>query len=422
MKTNTTILKNGIRLVTIPMVDNPAVTVLVMVSAGSKYETKELGGISHFLEHMTFKGTTRRPSPLIISTELDSIGADYNAFTGQEYTGYYAKSSPDRLETIVDVLADMYINPLFDEKEMEKEKGVIVEELRMYRDLPQRHVHNVFMQLVYGDQPAGREIGGTEETVKSFTRDHFIKYRDQHYVAEATTIVVAGTFDETKITELISDKFSMMLTNKKMDKEKVNDTQTEPALRIEKRPTDQTHLILGVRTYGVTDAKVPVLKLISGVLGAGLSSRLVQKLREEMGVCYYVNAHNDLYTDHGLFTISAGVDKQRLPEVIQTLIAELNRLKNELISPEELKKTRDYLKGTLQLGLETSDSRAEFAGYQYILKNKFQTPDEITQALEAVTPEMIRDVARDIFVTEHLNLAVIGNVEDEKKIKALLNF
>lgn len=422
MKTNVKILKNGIRLVTIPMVDNPAVTVLVMVSTGSQYETKNVAGISHFLEHMVFKGTTKRPSPLIITTELDSVGSDYNAFTGSEYTGYYAKATPDKLELITDVIADMYVDPIFDPKELEKEKGVIIEELRMYRDLPQRHVHEVFGKLVYGDQPAGRPIIGFEETVQSMTREDFIKYRTEHYVAGATSIFVSGTFDESKIEGLISEKFAKILTGQKLNKEKVVEVQTEAGLAIEVRPSDQTHLVMGVRTYPATDQRVPTLKMLAGVLGAGLSSRLFQKLREEMGVCYYVNAHNDFSTDHGMFAIAAGVDKKRIAEVIQVLISELNRLKTEFVSPDELKKVRDYLAGTLQLGLETSEARAEFAAFQYLLKNSFQTPEEIKEALEKVTPQMIQDVAKDIFVTKHLNLAIVGNVTEPEKIKEILKF
>ena len=184
MQFNKKTLENGLRIITVPMVDNPSVTVLVMVEAGSKYENKETSGLSHFLEHMVFKGTPKRPKAIDISRELDSIGSHYNAFTSQEFTGYYAKADKRHLDTIIDVVSDMYNNPLFDEEEIKKEKGVIVEEIRMYQDLPQQHVQNVFMELLYGDTPAGWNIAGTESNVKSFNRDQFIKYRNDQYLAD----------------------------------------------------------------------------------------------------------------------------------------------------------------------------------------------------------------------------------------------
>ena len=180
MKFSKKVLPNGLRLVTIPMADNPSATVLVMVEAGSKYETKENNGISHFLEHMIFKGTPRRPKASDLSRELDSIGAHYNAFTGQEYTGYYAKADARHLDTVIDIVSDMCQNPLLDQKEIDKERGVIVEEIRMYRDLPQRHVHDVLNRLMHGDQPAGWDIAGTEENVRSFSREMFMTYRAEN--------------------------------------------------------------------------------------------------------------------------------------------------------------------------------------------------------------------------------------------------
>ena len=199
MKFKKTILKNGLKVITIPMTDNPAVTVLVMVETGSKYETKEINGLSHFLEHMVFKGTKKRPKSIDISKELDALGAQYNAFTSQEYTGYYAKVNPKHLDTALDVVSDIYLNSLLDSSEIEKEKGVIVEEIRMYQDMPQRHIHDLFMNLVYGDQPAGWNIAGSEENVKSFNQNHFIKYRKEHYVADATTVIISGSFNEKTI-------------------------------------------------------------------------------------------------------------------------------------------------------------------------------------------------------------------------------
>ena len=244
MKFNETILPNGLKIITIPMAENPAVTVLVMVSTGSKYEKKETNGLSHFLEHMVFKGTPKRPKSIDISRELESLGAQYNAFTAQEYTGYYAKVNPEHIDTALDVVSDIYLNPLLDQVEIEKEKGVIVEEIKMYQDLPHRHVQDLFMNLAYGDQPAGWNIAGTEENVKGFSQADFIKYRKEHYVAEATTVIISGSFDEKSIIEKVSKAFSGISLDKKRNKIVVIQSQTKPEILVNFKETDQAHLVL----------------------------------------------------------------------------------------------------------------------------------------------------------------------------------
>jgi predicted Zn-dependent peptidase len=248
---NKKILPNGLRIITIPMKDTPTVTVLVMVEAGSKYETKDISGLSHFLEHMCFKGTVKRPSALIISRELDSIGSHYNAFTSEEYTGYYAKAASKHAMKILDVVSDIYLNPTFPPAEIEKEKGVIIEEINMYRDLPQRHVQELFMTLLYGDQAVGWGIAGSKETVQSMTQKHFIDYRDSHYVAEATTVIVAGNFDEAAMIAAVEEKFAAIPVSKKIIKAPVNEKQSMPAILSETRSTDQSHIVLGVRAFDI---------------------------------------------------------------------------------------------------------------------------------------------------------------------------
>jgi predicted Zn-dependent peptidase len=275
---NKTVLKNGLNVITVPMKDNPAVTVLVMVSTGSKYENKQTNGLSHFLEHMVFKGTTKRPKSIDISKELESIGAQYNAFTSQEYTGYYAKVNSKDINTALDVVSDIYLNPLLDSKEIEKEKGVIVEEIRMYKDMPHRHIHDLFMNLVYGDQPAGWNIAGTEDNVKSFTREDFVKYRNEHYVAEATTVVVSGSYNEETILVEIERSFSNISNEKKLNKVEVSESQSKPQISLKFKETDQAHLVLGVRSFDVKSKYDHILSVLATLLGRGMSSRLFQKL------------------------------------------------------------------------------------------------------------------------------------------------
>jgi predicted Zn-dependent peptidase len=393
-----------------------------MVETGSEYETKEKNGISHFLEHMCFKGTEKRPTALAISKELDSIGSYYNAFTSEEYTGYFAKSSPKHVHKIFDVVSDLYLNQTFPEQEIEKEKGVIIEEINMYRDLPHRQVQELFSQLLYGDQPAGWQIAGTHETVRNMKREDFIMYRKHHYVPEATTVIIAGNFDEKKINKDIEVTFGSLLKSKKAKKPKVLEHQIAPAIVIEERPTDQAHLVLGVRGFNLKSPHSPVVRVLNAVLGAGMSSRLFQKLREEMGVGYYVRSSYDTYADHGVFSVSVGSDVKRVEEVIQAVLQELLQVKNDLIPEDELQKTKDYLIGTLMLGLESSDAVAEFYGYQEVLRHKLRTPQDIIKEIKSVTAEQIRSIAKKIFVDKHLNLAIVGPVKDREKIKQILHF
>jgi predicted Zn-dependent peptidase len=413
MKFNKQVLKSGLRLITIPMADNPSVTVLVVVETGSKYETKETNGISHFLEHMVFKGTPKRPSASDISRELDSIGAQYNAFTSQEFTGYYAKAASRHIGKIIDVVSDMCINPIFDEKEIAKEKGVIIEELRMYRDLPQKHVQNVMGHLLHGDQPAGWEVIGTEETIKSFTRDTFLKYRNEHYVSKATTVIISGSFDEKDIAGRIEEAFSGVLKGDKKGKLPVKADQKAPAISVEPKETDQTHLVIAVRTFPVLDKRIPVMNVMSAILGGGMSSRLFSRMRDELGICYYIRASHDSLTDHGDLSISAGVDNARVETAIKEILAQCERLKEELVSPEELKKAKDYIAGTIMLELETSDARAEFAGLDEAVKGRIDAPEEVIRKVGEVTSKDVQKLARQIFVNEGLNLALIGRSKKE---------
>ncbi len=402
------------------MPGSPTVTVFVLVEAGSKYEKKEENGISHFLEHMCFKGTTKRPGSSDISTELDAIGASYNAFTSSEYTGYYAKAQYEQVDKVLDIVSDMYLNPTLPQIEIDKEKGVIIEEINMYEDLPQRKVQDVFGALLYGDQPAGRTVLGPKENIKRFSREDFVKYRDAHYVAEATTVIVAGNFSEAKVLSSIKKIFKEAPTREKAGKEKIKEEQTKPEISLFKKDTDQAHLVLGFRTFDLYDKRNRIMQVLLGVLDAGMSSRLFKKLRDEMGVCYYVSAYHDTLTDHGVLQVNAGVDMKRIREVVVVILDELRKLKLELVGPEELNRTKNNLIGSMFLGLETSNSLANFYGFQEIVRDEIKTPEMIKAEIESVTAEEIKELANQIFVNEGLNLAVIGRFEDKHEFEDVL--
>jgi predicted Zn-dependent peptidase len=422
MRFSKKVLKNGLTVVTIPMKDNPTATVLVLVRTGSKYETKKLNGISHFLEHMCFKGTVKRPKAIDISKELDALGSQYNAFTAQEYTGYYAKADARHFRKIFDVVSDIYLNSTFPEAEMEKEKGVIIEEINMYEDMPNRHVQDLLMKLLYGDQPAGWNIAGEKNNILAMKRDDFVKYKKAHYLPGATAIIVAGRVTEKEVMSEVNKIFNITPEGKKAGKLKVKDAQIRPQALVKFKDTDQTHFVLGMRTYDLFSKKNVILSVLGGVLGGGMSSRLFQKLREEMGVGYYVRAYNDAYTDHGFFQISAGVDNKRINEVIKAVLEECNKLKTELVSTEELNKVKECLIGNMKLSLESSDDIANFYGGQELLKREIKSADEKALEIRKVTAKQIQTLAREIFKDNKLNLALIGPFKNKAQFVKMLKF
>lgn len=414
MKFSKKVLNNGLRVITVPMKDNPTVTVLALVETGSKYETKKVNGVSHFLEHMCFKGTIKRPKAIDISKELDALGSQYNAFTAQEYTGYYAKSDARHFVNIFDVVSDIYLNSTFPEIEMEKEKGVIIEEINMYEDMPNRHVQDLMMKLLYKDQPAGWNIAGEKNNILGMKRPDFVKYKQQHYLPEATVLVVAGQVTEREVMKEVTKIFSNVESGKKLNKKKTQDLQNKPEVLIKYKKTDQTHFVLGVRSYDFFDKKSAPLSVLGAILGGGMSSRLFQKLREEMGVGYYVRAYNDAFTDHGFFQISAGVDNKRINEVLQAVLLECRKLKEEIVSDEELNKVKEYLIGNMKLSLESSDDIANFFGGQELLKKEILNLEDKIKEIRKVNAKEIKLLAQDIFQDKKLNLAMIGPFNEEK--------
>ncbi len=407
------ILPTGLRLILIPKPHSFTTTIIVFVEAGSKYETKEINGISHFLEHMCFKGTKKRPRPIDIASELDGLGASYNAFTAQESTWYYIKAPNKDFDHILDIIADMYLNPVFDENEIEKEKGVIIEEINMYEDILPRKVSDLFINLLYGDQPAGWDIAGRKEVIRLLKREDLINYRSKHYLPQATAVIVSGGFEEKDLKEKVECAFSKQRSGEKHSKPKVEENQDKPAELVKFKDSDQTHLVLGFRAFNIFDPRRYVLEVLADILGGGMSSRLFQRIREEMGVAYYVSASTDLYSDHGYIAASAGIQHEQIASVIQAILEEFNRFKNEKVSEAELRRAKDHLVGHLYLSLETSDSLASFYGFQEIIQQKLLSPAEVEAKLRGVTAEEIQTVANELFLNQGLNLAVIGPFKEK---------
>ena len=407
------VLKNGLRLILVPQPQSLATTVLVAVEAGSKYETKDINGLSHFLEHMCFKGTKNRPQHIDIASELDGLGAQYNASTSQESTSYYAKAKNESFDKILEIVADLYLNPLFPADEIEKEKGVIIGEINMYEDLPQRKVSDLFMELLYGDQPAGWDIAGRKEVIRRLTRDDFVKYRGKHYLPPATALVVAGGFDQGKVQEKAEKYFGEMPAGTKEGKLKVVEAQEKPQEKLFYKETDQTHLILGFRAFSIFDKRKYALNLLADILGGSMSSRLFQKIREEMGAGYYVGAYPDFYSDHGIVAMAAGVHHEMVKQVIQAGLGEFVRIRDEKVGEEELQRAKDHLTGNLLLSVETSDALGYFYGAQEIIGLPLKTPKEAAEELQKVTAEEVQGVSQNLFQDGGLNLALIGPFKGE---------
>ncbi len=421
MKFKKTTLPNGLRIITVPVKDSPTVTVMVAVETGSDYEAKEINGISHFLEHMCFKGTIMRPRAIDIASEFDGLGAEHNAFTGGEYTGYYAKGQKKNFIQLLDIVSDMYLNPTFPEAALEKEKGVILQEISRVEDEASRKVQRDIMRLMYGDTPEGRSTLGVPRNIKSFVRDDFVKYRNKHYVAAGTLVIIAGDINEKEVIKYVKKYFSSVSTSKKHKKAKIVEKQDKPQIFIRPKNTDLVEAAFGFRTYKGSDKRNIPLEILSNVLGSGMSSRLFQKLRTDLGICYVVGAGSHVSSDHGALFVVSGLEKKRLEIGIEAIINECKKLKEELISEEELNKTKGYMIGHLYLGLEGTDALADFYLEQEITRKRLETPEEIEKQIRMITAKDVQKVAREVFQNKNLNLALVGDVKSPQGIKKLLS-
>ncbi len=415
-----TTLDNGLRIITVPMADTKTVTVLVLVATGSKYETKEINGISHFLEHMTFKGTSKRSTPLTIVEPLDRIGSQYNAFTGQEYTGYYAKANGRHLDLLLNIVSDITLNPKFEQEEINKERGVIIEEINMYEDNPARKLGDIWTDLLYGDQPAGWDTAGKKEIIAELMRDDFVRYHNDHYVASKTVVIVSGMIERGDIVGKIRKLFKSISGAIGKNKVPVKEFQKKPEARVFYKKTDQTHIALGVRSYCIFDKRRYAADILATILGGGMSSRLFQLLRDKMGAAYYVRTISDESTDTGNFATWAGIDNRRVEEIIRAILDEYQKIKRVKVSAAELTKAKEHLEGSLILGIETSDELASFYGFQEILKREILKPEEVIKKIRAVTAKDVLEAAKDILKSEKLNLAIIGPYKDKKRFATLL--
>ncbi|MFH1840990.1 MAG: pitrilysin family protein [Candidatus Shapirobacteria bacterium] len=407
-------LENGLRVVVASMPQLPSATVMVGAGAGSRYEDPKINGLSHFLEHMAFKGTKKRPTTRAIATEVDGIGGEFNASTDREFTNYFIKAAATHLELAFDILSDMLANSLLKDEEIKREKGVIIEEINMYEDLPQIKVGEVFLRLVYGDTPMGWDIAGTPAIIRQMQRSDFVNYLQRLYYPHNMVVVVAGGVTLAQVKTLAEKYFVLPKKLGKNSKQAIKPDQKRVHIKVVNKKTEQAHFVLGYPAYARSDHRRFAESLLATVLGGGMSSRLFLQIRERRGLAYYVGAGGDYYTDSGVFMARAGVKLAKLDEAVKVTLDELRKAKEKKIGDEELTKAKEMLKGSLILALEDSQEVANRYAHQVILDEKITPPAETLAKIEAVTAEEVQAVAKDLFCPEKLNLAVIGPYEEEK--------
>ncbi len=422
-------LANGLNLITVPVKGTKAVTVLVLLPIGSRYEHKKISGVSHFVEHMLFKGTVKRPTALDISRELEAVGADYNAFTGKEYAGYYVKIDGANQELAFDLLSDMVFNSKMDAKEMAKEKGVIVEELRMYEDTPSMFINLLFDRLLFGDCPLGWDEGGTKETVRALDREALKDYYKSAYEPANMVLAAAGNIDGKKINALARGYFVERRVGAAKEKRDKNSFSgfvwpqkgigLADRIAAREKKLDQAHLILGFPGLAHNHPARYAAALMLYVLGGGMSSRLFVEVREKRGLAYMVHSGGMNFRDSGAVYARAGLDPARLPEALKVIQDELRKMADRGVTARELRDAKNNAVGRMALAMEESSAQAEWFAKQFWFMDKMETPDETVRKIKEVTAAEVRAIAKKLFDFDEMRLAVIGPVDKSEILKIL---
>lgn len=416
-----TTLPNGIRVVTGPMTGVKSASLIFYYGVGSRFEPANLCGVSHFLEHMVFKGTERRPHPMMISQEVEGVGGILNAGTGRENTNYWAKVPSTHFSVAFDVLADILRNSLIDAAELEKERAVIYEEIRSIQDSPEDLVHEVIDEVVWGDQGIGRSIAGTEETVGNITRDNMVDFWRRNYGPDRLVVAAAGDVAHETVVELTERFFGDLQPVEGADEwAPAVDDQKESRVRLLDRDTEQAHLCLAMPALSYSTERRYVQSTIEAVLSSGMSSRLFQEIRENRGLVYSVYGYFRPYIDVGQGVVYAGTDLERVEETISATIGELRKLRDEPVPEDELRRTKDLRKGRLLMGLEDSRSVAAWIGSQEATYGEIKTPEQVMERIEAVTVEDVLELSAELFRSDRLSLAVVGPYDDEAVFRELL--
>jgi predicted Zn-dependent peptidase len=415
-------LANGLKLLVVEMPNLESVAVTLWVRVGSRYEPASKSGITHFLEHMVFKGTPKRPTALDVSKAIDSIGAEGNAGTSREWTNYYLKARAGQLEKAYDLLSDIVLNPLLRQEDIDREKGVIIEEIAMKEDVPAEKIADKFVEMVFAGNPLSRDIAGTPETVSSFKRNDFVSYRTSHYDALNIILTVSGGIKEKKVKELTQKYFSNLSGRNFLSPRLFGLKQNKPRLHLEYKKSEQAHFFLGYPAYQRNHPKRYAESLLVTILGQGMSSRLFTEVREKRGLAYAVGSSVSRFVDAGMFATYAGVDIKKAEEAIKVILEQKQKIadKSLPIAEDELKKAKEYLKGRMALALEDTLAVNDFFGKQVMFIEDIKNPEEVFTEIDRVTIDDIYKVAKDVIRPEKLNLAIIGPFKSEAKFEMLL--
>lgn len=418
-----TTLPSGLRVITGSLEGTKAVTCLVLVKAGSRYETKDINGISHFLEHMFFKGAVKYRTAKAVSEAIDGVGGEFNAFTGKEYAGYYVKLASSQKKLAMDVLSDMLLNSRFDQEEIEKERGVIMEEFNMYQDTPMYQTAWNFERAVFGDQPIGWDEVGTKDVIKALSREDFVKYKDMLYSPENMLVCISGDIEHEEAVHLTEKYFTLeKIKNPSKFEPYLKDAPGREKISLQTKKTEQAHLVCGVPGLPAEHEDHYVAKVLAAILGGNMSSRMFSAVREEKGLAYYISTSTEDYMDTGLLFTRAGVDVNRITDAITAIIHEYDTIRHVEITEAELKKGKEFLKGKLVLSLEDSEEVAQMGARHELLYGKAKTYNEIAKEIDAVKVGDIKRVAANLLKDDALHLAVIGPYDDKSMFEKVLKF
>lgn len=413
-------LPNGLRLVLAPLPAFKSVTALVLCATGSRYETEQTNGISHFLEHMFFKGTYKRPKSSDISHSLDEIGADYNAFTGKESTAYHIKAASHHLPLLLDMLSDMVWNSKFEEEQIEKERGVIIEEINLYEDTPMRRVAEIYEQVLWGGSPLGWDIGGKKDVIREITKADFLDYIEARYLPNNMVVAIGGHFKKAQVLGLVNKYFGHKKAHDVAGFTPAFDAQKKPNLKVIYKKTDQAHLVVGFRGLKLSDPDRYNAAVLGTILGGGMSSRLFINVREKRGLAYYVRADHESYMDTGTLAAAAGVDLKRIDDALKVILAQFVDLATKKVTARELNKAKEGIKGRIILSWEDSRTIAFGYGADELYEGKIRTQEEVMRAIDAVSAADVLRVAQFMVANSKLNLAVIGPFKDHEHFSKIL--
>ncbi len=412
-------LDNGLRIVTSAMPHTRSVTLCVFVGAGSRYEPSEQAGVSHFIEHLCFKGTLRRPTSRDISEAIEGVGGVLNGGTDRELTIYWVKVARHHFDRALDLIVDMIRSSTFAPEEIEKERQVILEELNMINDYPSHRAEALLDEMLWPHNPLGRDVGGTKESVQNITRKDMLDYMGHQYIPSNIVASVAGDVTHEEVVERVAPLTSDWPTSTPLAWCPAGDGQGSPQLRLERRKTEQAHLCIGFHGLSAHHPDRYALDLLSVVLGEGMSSRLFLEVREKRGLAYDVHSSVEHFRDCGALTVYAGVAPQKVARAIETILAELGRIRDG-VPDDEMNKAKEMAKGRLLLRMEDTRAVAGWIGIQELLRDRILDVDDVIALMEAVTPVDVQRVARQLLMTERLNLSIVGPFRSDRRFQNLL--